>query len=95
MEERDLTRDRLVEIVREIMAAHGTEMENERLVDILEASVPHPRALDLIFHPDLENLTDDLTAEEVVDIALSYTPFAPIPLEAESDAHRKNVAQRE
>ncbi|WP_405811847.1 bacteriocin immunity protein [Streptomyces sp. NBC_01520] len=74
---RDLTRDQLVELVRKIMADHGTEEEVDRLVEILEASVPHPRVLNLIYHPDMEGFTDGLTAEEVVDTALSYTPFAP------------------
>ncbi|MFD3656541.1 hypothetical protein [Streptomyces sp. NPDC058620] len=59
------------------MADHGTEEEVDRLVEILEASVPHPRVLNLIYHPDMEGFTDGLTAEEVVDTALSYTPFAP------------------
>ncbi|WP_405388004.1 bacteriocin immunity protein [Streptomyces sp. NBC_01102] len=74
---RDLTRDQLVELVRKIMADHGTEEEVDRLVEILEASVPHPRVLNLIYHPDMEGFTGGLTAEEVVDTALSYTPFAP------------------
>jgi hypothetical protein len=73
----DLTRDQLVELVRKIMAADGTEEEEDRLVDILEASVPHPRVLNLIYHPDAEGITGELTAEEVVDTALTYTPFAP------------------
>ncbi|MER7700191.1 bacteriocin immunity protein [Streptomyces sp. NPDC096095] len=73
---RDLSRDQLVELVRKIMAEHGTEEEVDGLVEILEASVPHPRVLNLIYHPDMEGFTDDLTAEEVVDTALSYTPFA-------------------
>ncbi|MEU2826766.1 hypothetical protein BV881_22835 [Streptomyces sp. ZL-24] len=73
---RDHTRDQLVELVRTIMAQHGTEEEVDRLVEILEASVPHPRVLNLIYHPDMEGFADGLTAEEVVDTALSYTPFA-------------------
>ncbi|MFD4032429.1 bacteriocin immunity protein [Streptomyces sp. NPDC058637] len=73
----DLTRDQLVELVRKIMADHGTEEEVDRLVELLEASVPHPRVLNLIYHPDIEGFTDGLTAEEVVDTALSYTPLAP------------------
>ncbi|MFJ4710473.1 bacteriocin immunity protein [Streptomyces anulatus] len=73
----DLTRDQLVELVRKIMADHGTEEEVDRLVELLEASVPHPRVLNLIYHPDMEGFTDGLTAEEVVDTALSYTPLAP------------------
>nr|WP_258050244.1 hypothetical protein [Streptomyces finlayi] len=59
------------------MADHGTEEEVDRLVEILEANVPHPRVLNLIYHHDMEGFTDGLTAEEVVDTALSYTPLAP------------------
>ncbi|MFD6285855.1 bacteriocin immunity protein [Streptomyces anthocyanicus] len=72
----ELTRDQLVELVRKIMAANETEEEGDRLVEILEASVPHPRVLNLIYHPTNEGLADGLTAEEVVDNALAYTPFA-------------------
>ncbi|MGW0791177.1 bacteriocin immunity protein [Streptomyces sp. NPDC002911] len=77
MEARVLTRDQLVDLVRKIMATHGTEEEIDRLAESLEASVPHPRVLNLIHHPDMEGFTDGLTAEEVVDTALLYTPFAP------------------
>ena len=73
---RDLTRDQLVELVRKIMVANGTEEEDDKLIEILEANVPHPRVLNLIYHPDAEGFTADLTAEEVVDTALAYTPFA-------------------
>nr|WP_303266100.1 bacteriocin immunity protein [Streptomyces sp. NA02536] len=73
---RDLTRDQLVELVRKIMVTNGTEEEDDKLVEILEANVPHPRVLNLIYHPDAEGFTDDLTAEEVVDTALAHTPFA-------------------
>ncbi|WP_457462876.1 bacteriocin immunity protein [Streptomyces sp. TE5632] len=78
MDVRDLNRDQLVELVREIMAANGTEEEDDRLVEILEASVPHPRVLNLIYHPDMEGFTDELTAGEVVDTALAHTPFRSV-----------------
>ncbi|MEU8652285.1 bacteriocin immunity protein [Streptomyces sp. NPDC048737] len=76
MDVRDLTRDQLVGLVRKIMAANGTEEEDDGLVEILEANAPHPRVLNLIYHPDEEGFTDELTAEEVVDTALTYSPFA-------------------
>ena len=56
----------LIRLVRRIMAGEGdTEEEADALIDLFEASVPHPEAGDLIFYRDL-------TAEQVVDEALAY-----------------------
>ncbi|MGW3649763.1 bacteriocin immunity protein [Streptomyces sp. NPDC000878] len=71
-----MTRDQLVELVRKIMASEGAEEEVDRMIEILEGNVPHPRVLGLIFHPELEGLPDEVTAEQVVDTALSYKPIA-------------------
>ncbi|MDX2678470.1 bacteriocin immunity protein [Streptomyces sp. NY05-11A] len=71
-----MNRQELIELVRRLMSAEGTEEENDRLVEILERSVPHPRVLDLIYHPQSEGLQDGVTAEQVVDAALAYKPFA-------------------
>ncbi|MFD5972694.1 hypothetical protein [Streptomyces bacillaris] len=73
---RRLPHDQLVELVRKIMAAQGAGEEIDRLVGILETRVPHPRVLNLIYHPDAEGFADGLTAEQVVETALFYTPFA-------------------
>ena len=66
-----LTRFELVELVRKIQAAEGSEEEIDRMIASLEASVPHPHVTDLIFYPE----GPDLTAEEVVERALAYKPI--------------------
>lgn len=71
-----MTRDQLIDLVREIMAAEGSEEDDERMIEILRSNVPHPRVLDLIYHPELEGLTGEVTAEQVVDAALAYKPIA-------------------
>lgn len=65
------TRNELVELVREIMKCEGSEDELDAWLDEFQASVPHPSVTDLIYHHDRE-----LSAEEVVDLALSYRPIA-------------------
>ncbi len=62
--------DELVEIVRRIQTADGTEAEIDALMKKLERSVPHPEVSGLIFYPERE-----MTAEEIVAEALSYKPI--------------------
>ncbi len=65
-------REELVQLVQSIMDAVGTEEEQEEMLSILEASVPDPNVSNLIYYPPDSN---ELTAEEVVDRALSYKPI--------------------
>jgi hypothetical protein len=66
-----MSRDGLIRLVEQIMAGEGTEGEHEALVLKFQESVPHPRAIDLIYAS-----SEELTPEEVVDAALDYRPFA-------------------
>lgn len=67
----EMERDGLVELVRKIVAAAGTAEEIDAWIDTLERSVPHPDVCDLICFPvDGE----DLSPEQVVDLALAYQP---------------------
>ena len=64
-----MTRDELIELVVTIKSVGDrTEEEIDQLIDQLERNVPHPEVSDLIYY-------DDLTAEEIVDKALSYKPI--------------------
>ncbi|RAV17837.1 bacteriocin immunity protein [Paenibacillus contaminans] len=65
-----LSRSELISIVEKIMQAEGTEEELDELLDVLGKNVPHPEVSNLIFWNDQE-----LSAEEVVDEALSYQPI--------------------
>lgn len=66
-----MSRDELIELVERIMAGEGTESEHDELVRLLEANVPHPRVVNLIYHSEPQ-----LSAAEVVDEALAYRPIA-------------------
>ncbi|MBA2808504.1 bacteriocin immunity protein [Streptomyces sp. KM273126] len=71
-----MSRVELVALVERIMGGEGAEDEHGRLVEALENNVPHPRVLDLIFHPHLDGFQEaQLTAEQIVDAALSYEPI--------------------
>ncbi len=66
-----MNRDELVQLVARLMAGSGSEEEEDRDIERLIASVPHPSPTDFI--ADAER---DWTAEEIVDECLSYTPIA-------------------
>jgi hypothetical protein len=66
-----MTKSELIDLVKRIIAAQGTEEEIDGLITLLEQSVPHPRVSDLIYYPERE-----MTAEEIVDAALSYRPIS-------------------
>jgi hypothetical protein len=63
-------REELIELVRKIIAAQGSEAEIDAWLDDLQARVPHPAVSDLIYHSPKNH-----SAEEVVDIALAYRPI--------------------
>lgn len=69
-EQRRLSRDELIELVRKIAASDGDEETTDVWIDLLDRNVPHPAAAGLIFHSDPE-----LTPEEIVDAALAYRPI--------------------
>jgi hypothetical protein len=74
-----VTRDDLLEIIRHVRgerrAGSLPESELGYWVEFLEANIPNPRILDLLFHS--EHLQ---TAEQVLDEASRYRPFAmPAP----------------
>lgn len=67
-----MTKEELIQLARNIMNAVGkTEEENDEMLLRFIDNVPHPDASDLFF--SLEN--DGLTAEEIVEKALSYKPL--------------------
>ncbi len=58
----------LIDLVDKIKECDGTEEEIEALIDLLNKNVPDPNVEDLIFY-------NELSSEEIVDIALSYKPI--------------------
>lgn len=81
-----MSEEELVGLVQRIMDHEGTEEEVCRMINLLEANVPHPEVSDLIFW----NQDGDLTAVEIVRRALAYKPI-PLPPSsmAVSDEERK------
>ncbi len=65
-----LDRAQLVDLVRKICQAKGSEIEMQAWLMLVERNVPHPAVSDLIFYPDVE-----MTALEIVEVALSYKPI--------------------
>ena len=71
-----LSRAELIAVVERIIAVDGTEAELDEMVSLLQANVPHPAVSDLIFWPEGNK---QVSAEEVVDAALSYKPLITPP----------------
>ncbi|YCI39983.1 bacteriocin immunity protein [Bacillus sp. PK3-056] len=62
-----LSKDELVELVKKIGNPKQSDEKVSEYIEILEENVPHPAPSDLIFWND-----EDLSPEEVVEIALAY-----------------------
>lgn len=60
-----MTRDELIELVKKIAAAEGTEKEIDEMVVLLQKNVPDRRVSNYIFY-------DELSPEVIVDKALAY-----------------------
>ena len=62
-----LSKEELVELVNKICNPMLSDEEVSENIEVLEDNVPHPAPSDLIFWND-----EDLSPEEVVEIALAY-----------------------
>lgn len=69
------SRGELLRLVNFLMSGGGTEAEQDKALRDLESRVEHPRISALIFWPQSEGFDHELTAEEVVDVAVSYRPI--------------------
>ena len=63
-------RNRIIEIVQRIIDSDGTESELDDLIEELKSKVSDPKVTDYIFWNETE-----MTAEEIVEKALSYKPI--------------------
>ncbi len=70
-----LTKTELVELVQKLINADGTEEEIDAWLRLVESSVPDPDVSNIIYWPNVRGLPDDLTAEQIVEMALSYKPI--------------------
>lgn len=68
MNGKNLNRAELIELVRKIINAEGSEAEIDDMIQILEQNVLDPQVSDYIY-------CDNKTPEEVVDKALAYKPL--------------------
>lgn len=67
-----MTKEELIQLAKNIMNAIGKdEEENNEMLMIFLDNIPSPNASDLFFSLEY----DRLTAEEIVERALSYRPF--------------------
>lgn len=67
-----MTREALIELAMKIMNDNGTtEEDDDEILTIFLENVPDPSASDYFFSKKY----NDLTAEEIVDKALSYKPI--------------------
>jgi hypothetical protein len=68
-----VTRDELIEIVRRIEADPAGD-DADHYLCLFGADTPHPRAVDLIFHPPAG--LAGASPARIVDAALAYRPIA-------------------
>ena len=59
----------LIKMVQRVMDCEEDEDTIDQLLEILDDNLPHPSISDLIYWPPNE---EELSAEEMIDIAISY-----------------------
>jgi hypothetical protein len=69
MNEPIYTRAQLIDVVQQVLDCDGTEEEVDQKIQWLEQNIADPNIIDYIFWTK-----EELTAEQIVDKALSYTP---------------------
>lgn len=74
-----LSKAELIQLVEKIISGQGTEQEIYKWLKLVELNVPDQGVSDIIYWPSTRGQPDNLTAEQIVDIALSYKPNV-IPL---------------
>lgn len=68
MEQKKLTRDELVDLVKKIKDCDCSEEEIDQMIFLLEKNVLHPEVTDYIYY-------SEKTPEEIVELALAYEPI--------------------
>ncbi len=66
-----MNREELINLVRKIQSAEGTEEEIDKMIEEFLKNVSDPNAVNYIFEKEYENLS----VEEIVDKAMSYKSF--------------------
>ncbi|PEX82095.1 bacteriocin immunity protein [Bacillus cereus] len=67
---KEITREELIYLVGKIVECEGTEKEIDEMIEVVERNVTHLEVSDLIYWND-----EDLSLEQIVDIALAYKPI--------------------
>jgi coproporphyrinogen III oxidase-like Fe-S oxidoreductase len=65
-----LSKEEMIELVRKIINVDASEEEIINMIELLKYSAPHPEVSDLIYRNE-----NELTAEQIVEQALSYKPI--------------------
>ncbi|PGC29557.1 hypothetical protein COM11_13280 [Bacillus pseudomycoides] len=65
-----ITREELISLVSKLVECEGTEEEIDEMIEVVGRNVPHPEVSDLLYWN-----VEELTPEQIVDIALAYKPI--------------------
>lgn len=66
-----LSREEMIILIERLIGGEGGDDEASEWLAALERSIPNPHISDLIFYSE-----EALTAEQILDRALEYRPFA-------------------
>jgi colicin immunity protein/pyocin immunity protein len=76
-----MTREELIQLGKRIISVDSSEVEIQKLMELFDKSVPHPKGSNLFYYPeDFNSRIDDISqynpsVEEVVDKCLNYKPI--------------------
>lgn len=83
--DRNLSRKQLIELVERLISGECNGKETNALLRLLERNVVDPEVSNLIYWPNFRGYEDNLSAEQIVDIALSYEPILLGPATTPTD----------
>lgn len=67
---RKMNKQELISMVQKIIDCNGTDKEIDEMMKVVSKEVPDPAWTNLIYYND-----EELTAEQIVEKALSYKPI--------------------
>lgn len=71
-----LSKSELIELVDKLLRAEASEEEEFQWLELIKGNVPDPNVIGLIYWSNRYGLSEEPSAEAIVEKALSYKPIA-------------------
>ncbi|RRR72241.1 MAG: hypothetical protein EI684_10370 [Candidatus Viridilinea halotolerans] len=71
-----LNKSELIELVDKLLQAEGSEEEEAQWLELIKRNVSDPNVIGLIYWSNQYGLSEEPSAKEIVEKAISYKPIA-------------------